>query len=265
MPAERPGETLARYAVEQILGVRVCRYDRGGNSQPDGIIHRDGGVPLEVVSDPYKKDLQLMRALDKMQRRATIAGLQHGYELWILPEAPPLKDLTWLAELCRAKEDPNRRDLIPPISDWYSRLEIDPDLAPGEIVFTPAWFSEGPIPGPGDIAKAVGEILSREAYADVPRKLAAYGGTERHAFVIGDQSNNPIFGRLMGLDPAALDEEPDPNVPAEVTHLWVGARHHPQTVAQWTRGIGWSGHEWEWDHPKVVIESWDDPECVEHR
>ena len=42
---EKPSETLVRLIVERSLGVRVCCYDdRDGNSKPDAIIHRRGGV-----------------------------------------------------------------------------------------------------------------------------------------------------------------------------------------------------------------------------
>lgn len=63
---EKPSETLVRLIVERSLGVRACCYDdRDGNSKPDAIIHRQGGVPLAIVSDPHKADVQLLSALGK--------------------------------------------------------------------------------------------------------------------------------------------------------------------------------------------------------
>lgn len=265
MPAERPGETFARYAVEQVLGVRVCRYDRGGDSQPDGIIHRSGGVPLEIVSDPNRADLQRLNALEKRGWTAKIEGLQHGYQVFLEPDAPPLKDLTWLANILRTKEDPALRDFFSPAGKGYSLISEDPTLAPGEIVFSASWSHGGPMIQTGDLASAVSEILGRSAYADVPRKLARYGGAERHAYVIGDGANSSTFRSLMNLIPEDLESEPAPSLPAEITDVWIGARHFPQTVAHWSSTEGWTGHEWAWLHPKDILAgAWDDPDCTEH-
>lgn len=74
---EKPSETLVRLIVESSLGVRVCCYDdRDGNSKPDAIIHRQGGVPLEIVSDPHKADVQLLSPDPPM-----------GWGLWAWREA----------------------------------------------------------------------------------------------------------------------------------------------------------------------------------
>jgi hypothetical protein len=265
MPAERPGETFARYAVEQILGVRVCRYDRGGNSQPDGIIHRSGGVPLEIVSDPHQADLQRLNALEKRGWTAHIDGLQHGYQVFLEPDAPPLKDLTWLANILRIKEDPALQDLFSPAGKGYSLIVAEPTLAPGEIAFSASWGHGGPMLATGDLAQAASEILSRPAYADVARKLERYGGTERHAYVIGDAAKSSTFRSLMNLVHEDLDGEPAPTLPSGITDLWIGARHFPQTVAHWSAADGWTGYEWAWLHPKEILTGgWDDPDCSDH-
>lgn len=76
---EKPSETLVRFIIEQALGVRVCSYDhRGGSSRPDGIVHRHGGVPLEIVSDPLKSSNRLLSALNKIGRRAQFDDLSGG-------------------------------------------------------------------------------------------------------------------------------------------------------------------------------------------
>jgi len=269
MPDERPGELLARYAVEQILGVRVCRYDRGGNSQPDGIIHRAGGVPLEIVSDPHQADLKRLSALDKYGWTATISGLQHGYEVFLEPDAPPLKDLTWLKKILQLKEaakaNPELRHLVSPTGKGYSLISEEPTLAPGEISFRASWSHSGPMLETGDLATAVSEILGQPAYSDVRHKLALYGGAERHAYVIGDAGKSSTFRSLMNLAPEDLEGEPAPALPAVITHVWIGARYFPQTVVHWSAADGWSGHVWTWLYPQeIVAGEWDDPDCAEH-
>jgi len=197
---EKPGETIARFIVENALQTRVCCYDdRGGTSRPDAIIHRNGGVPLEVVSDPNRAENQLHTALEKVGRRANFTGLAHGY--WVsLTAKAKVKDMTWLETTLRNLEDPATRDQVKRRSDQYEFIAERDSFAPGEVRFSIGSGGGRPIPKGPEVVAAVCAVLARPAYTDVANKLEAYGGPERHAVLTVDSENDPTFEWLRNAD-----------------------------------------------------------------
>lgn len=260
---ENPSETIARFIVERALGVRVCSYDdRRGTSRPDAIIHRNGGVPLEIVSDPNKAETQLATALDKIDRRMTVSGLAHGY--WVsLTAKARVKDLGWLEDTLRQLEDPAQSEQVPRRTDAYEFIALQDRFAPGEVRFSIGSGGGHPIPSGSEAIAAATTVLSRPGYADVPRKLNAYGGAERHALLSVDSENDPTFNWLREATPDDLDGLPTPQLDPGVTDLWLTPRYLPGLTIHWSASTDWQGTQWEWGRPIEVLDGWDDPICPE--
>lgn len=261
---ETPSETLARFIVEHALGVRVCCHDdRRGISRPDGVIHRRGGVPLEIVSDPLKSDHQLINALNKIENRSEFDGLTRGYRV-CLSGAARVKDLGWLHQTLRRLEDPETHSQVPRRSDQYLFIAPDARLPPGHVRFTTGSGGVRPIPKPPDVVEAATAVLSRAEYADVARKLDAFGGVERHAVLIGDDENDYRFSWLREASPANVGQLPTPDLTPSVTHLWIMPRYIPGLTIVWSAATGWQGTAWDWGHPPDALETWNDPVCPEN-
>lgn len=263
---EKPSETLVRFIVERSLGVRVCCYDdRDGRSKPDAIIHRQGGVPLEIVSDPHKADVQLLSALNKIGRRADFPGLRHGY--WVsLTHRARVNDLGWLEQLLRQLEDPEQRDSVPRQANEYEFISRQDDLPPGEVRLTSGSSGSRPMPSPNNVVKAACDVLGQPAYADVARKLAAHGGVERHVVLIVDEEKDPTFTWLREATPDDVSLLYPPVLADGITHLWITRRYVPGLTVAWSQTAGWKGFDWSGNHAVDELDGWDDPVCPEdHR
>lgn len=258
---EKPSETLVRFIVERSLGVRVCCYDdRDGSSKPDAIIHRQGGVPLEIVSDPHKADVQLLSALDKIDRRTEFSGLRHGY--WVsLTHKARVKNLGWLEKLLHQLEDPEQQDSVPSRANEYEFISPQDHLLPGEVRLTSGSSGSRPMPSPTNVVKAACGVLGQPAYADVARKLAAHGGAERHAVLIVDEEKDPSFDWLREATSDNLSQLSAPKLADEITHLWITRRYVPGMTVAWSQATGWQGFDWPGGHPVDELDGWVDPEC----
>lgn len=258
---EKPSETLVRLIVERSLGVRVCSYDdRNGYSKPDAIIHRQGSVPLEIVSDPHKADVQLLNALDKIDRRTKFAGLRHGY--WVsLTHRARVRDLKWLERLLHQLEDPLKRDLVPKRDQNYEFISTHEHFLPGEVRLSSGSGGGRPKPSPTNFVKAACDVLGQTAYADVARKLAAHGGLERHAALIVDEEKDSSFDWIREATPDEVSQLPRPTITDEITHLWIMRRYAPGLTIAWSKVTGWQGFNWLGGHPVDELNEWDDPKC----
>lgn len=258
---ERPSETLVRLIVERSLGVRVCCYDdRNGFSKPDAIIHREGGVPLEIVSDPHKADVQLLNALDKIDRRTSFAGLRYGYRVSLTQRAR-VKDLRWLEKLLRQLEDPEQQHLVASRSQEYEFISLQDHLLPGEVRLNTGSGGGGAEPSPVNVIEAACDVLDQTAYADVTRKLTAYGGAERHAVLIVDEEKDSSFDWLRVATADDVSQLPLPTLADEITHLWITRRYVPGLTIAWSEVTGWQGFDWNGGHPVDELNEWYDPKC----
>lgn len=262
---EKPNETLVRFIVEQALGVRVCSFDdRRGVSRVDAIVHRQGGVPLEIVSAPWEAGNRQTSALRKRGSRKRFNGLRHGYKVCLTSEAR-INDLAWVEPTLRQLEDPAKADLVPSRTKNYYWIVQFPFVGAGEVLFTQGGGGGRPAHAPADVVTTASAILARTEYGDVPRKLGAYGGDERHAFLIVDRERHPEFGWLRRATVSDLVLLPEPLLPPEVTHFWISPRTTPGLTLLWSAVEGWQGTQWRWGDPVVALGAWDDPVCpVEH-
>ncbi len=258
---EKPSETLVRFIVEHSLGVRVCSYDdRGGRSRPDAIIHHHGGVPLEIVSDPLQSENQLLSALHKIGRRTEFDGLRQGYRVCLTRKAR-VKDLGWLEQILLQLEDSDQPNPVTGQTDNYLFIEPDERLAAGEVRFLSGSGGGRPTHYGLDVVSAASAVLAQKQYADVGRKLDAYGGVERHAVLVVDDEKDATFSWLRQATPADVNRLPVPGLTAEITHLWITPRYMPGLTMAWSARTGWQGTAWDWGHPVDALDAWDDPAC----
>lgn len=262
---EKPNETLARFIVEHFLGVRACNFDdRRGVSRVDAIIHRQGGVPLEIVSAPWQAGNQQTRALQKSGTRKTFSGLRHGYKICLASDAR-IDDLAWVEPTLRQLEDPAEALLVRSRTSNYEWIARFPFAAAGEVLFTQGSGGGRREHTPADVVITASAILSQMEYADVARKLRAHGGDERHAFLIVDEDRHPEFEWLRRATASDLAPLPNPLLPPEVTHFWISPRTTPGLTMLWSAAEGWQGVRWRWGDSVVALSEWDDLVCpVKH-
>ena len=103
-----------------------------------------------------------------------------------------------------------------------------------------------PLPSPPDVVTAACAVLAQPRYADVGRKLGAYGGIERHAVLIVDDEEDSTFSWLREAAPADVDQLPPPELAPEITHLWITRRYVPGLTIAWSQVDGWKGTAWDW-------------------
>ena len=261
---ENPSETLVRFTVEQTLGHRVCSFDdRRGTSCVDAIIHRQGGVPLEIVSDPWVEGNMQTNALAKKAHGLTIPGLKAAYKIQ-LASASRVNKLTWVGPILRLLDDPATQHHVPNRSAEYESILVWPFGAPGRVIFTTGGGGGREDYSGHDVVTAAAEILTRETYADVAMKLDAHGGDERHAAVIVDEDQTPAFAWLRTRregDLPELADLPAPPLPEEITHLWITPRYPRALTLRWSPDGGWAGRTWSWGDPVEALNAWDDPAC----
>ena len=74
---------------------------------------------------------------------------------------------------------------------------------------------------------------------DVPRKLAASGHPERHAFIWATFTTPYEIASILDGEAEALPTEA-PQLPDGVTHLWVGSWYASRRTLYWRPDHGWS-------------------------
>ena len=258
---ERPSETVVRFIVENALGIRVCCYDdRRGVSRVDAIIHRHGGVPLEIVSAPWIAGNKQTSALNKRGRLTRFDGLKHGYKVW-LASAARVNNLGWVEPTLRQLEDPETCEHVPSRTENYVSIVRFPFVTAGEVLFTIGGGGGRSDSRAPELVTAASAILARKDYADVARKLDAYGGEERHAVIIVDDEEIPAFGWLREPHSADLERLPDPELPEEITHLWLTPRGVVGMTILWSASTRWRTTAWQWGDPVDALKAWDDPAC----
>jgi len=122
-------------------------------------------------------------------------------------------------------------------------FQSDTDF-PGSVYFSPDLLLErsgGFVPLNGDpIAAWVGNFL-RDERPDVVNKLGRSNAAERHAFVLVPGFTTAPFAVsvLLTTQHIALPVI-DPQLPTEVTHVWVVGMWHDVDGCYWDPAIGWS-------------------------
>jgi hypothetical protein len=243
-------EDYAQRVISKVLGVPVVQNDHNiGRSIPDLCInYRDREhAYVEVVADSAQKAWRsLDNELKKIQYELTVVGLT--YDWWVFPNVnaqikkvlrPGLPDL--LRQLEQAGETfghwrdstLKRRIQASPFHHQIDTLGID-ELVPGPVATGDAIVRVVP-PGAGgsaelDLDRLVewcGDFLASPDKEDVRRKLAATTATERHAFIVVNISSEWAVQHALSRDGHRMLPEIRPNLPSEITHLWLLVSREP--------------------------------------
>jgi len=240
--------------VQAALGVVVEPHD--DNSEPFmydlSIRYRDaspGAVEVVAAADPDQ--IELWNVLHR-DGRTVIPGLAGGWLVTV--EAPTrgktlLQDLPTLLGLLEAagvREFEPGAGHAPPratalavanriVRAWQGGTDF-----PGSVYFTfsePAAF----IPDANELVEWMGSFLSGPKTADVRKKLAASGASERHAFVLlppfalaPEAAAETLFQTSPGLPTKA------PLLPDVITHIWVTSTWSFGQGIRWAPNTGWT-------------------------
>lgn len=270
-PADRWEERLAVRCIAAELGVEVDVHDDG--SAPSmydlNIMYRDrapGAVEVTAAGDPES---------------IALGKLVYNGERWIVPEiaggwaavlqpSARMKDLrAELPALLRTLESQGIPSAEPEV--WWEPGPYDEALRalgvlhlfqggtdfPGSIYLSIEQGRErtaGFVPADGrPLLGWLADWLVRPDKADNLAKLAASAAEERHLFLILPSFAEAPFAvtDLLMRDGAPLPDD-DPDLPPQVTHVWVvstwvsgsGMRWAPESGwAQFDKSAGWSSNE----------------------
>ncbi len=251
----RGEEQWVAAVIGATLGLEVEQYDDG--SQPGmhdlNIKGPDGAAAVEVTAAADSDSIQLWKLVNGKDERWIVPALAGGWMLFLEPTARAkllLKELpAFLGELesqgvrtigrQRRREEAAgsveaRARQLGIVSGSQSGTEY-----PGSIYFSVQRSPEltgGMVDETGAAVPGwVRDFLLDPHQADVLGKLARSGADERHAFILLPGFTTAPFGvvdMLLREDGVVPLQAPD--LPGEVTHVWL--------ASFWTRGSGlrWS-------------------------
>jgi hypothetical protein len=111
----------------------------------------------------------------------------------------------------------------------YLTIELSPDQ------------SGGAVPNHGEsLSEWISAFLGQAAQQDISTKLGRAGTDQRHVFVFVPfltLAGWPVPCLLMS-DPVLLPVR-KPQLPAEITHVWIASMWNTETGVRWTPDVGW--------------------------
>ena len=251
-----PYEELARQILSRVLRTEVTLHDDG--SEPSmydlAVLGRDGpSAAVEVTSATDGEALALWRIMNEKEGRWQVEGLAGGWSAALHPWARGKRVWKELPSLLAVMEQGGITDLRhandPLVEEIADELGVA-DLvqlgteSPGRIYVTLSLPSErtgGGVPETGTpLSKWIGEYLRGPDRADVLRKLASSLLPERHAVVVVPPLSEALFPvvDLLIRDDAPTPSE-DPDLPSEVTSVWVFSTWTTGRGFRWSRDGGW--------------------------
>jgi len=259
----RDEEKVVAATITTTLGLRVEQHDDG--QQPGihdlNIISVDGSPAAVEVTFAYDPDSkELWKLVNGRGERWTVPDLQGGWMLTLEPTARAKRLLTELPAFLGELEGQGVTEMP---SQWQ-RLEVPESIEgraralgivsgnrsgtnfAGSIYFTieqPCDRAGGAVDSTGSAVPSwVREFLLDPHQSDVLGKLARSGASERHAFILVPALTSAPFGvvDMLWRDEDDVVPTAAPNLPDQVTHVWL--------MAFWTIGSGlrWS-HDGGWE------------------
>ena len=130
-------------------------------------------------------------------------------------------------------------------ADWARDLGInylnrhDQSGADVATFFLP--FTGGAVPTEPDLIVDWFEgVLASEEYKDSWMKLLPFDSDEKHVFIM--TSNRTPFGIDELLKRNAIPVR-SPNLPGNLTHIWIASRFVGVSAIHWSAGSGWQQHD----------------------
>lgn len=260
MPRVRGEEAWAAAVISRELGgVEVRIHDDGSQAGMHDLdilysVDRSGAVEVTTATDPGSTEL--WRLINPPGFPWIEPGLRGGWFLTLSPTASARRLRAELPSLLADLEASGVAEFSG-AGDWRARSDDRAERLrivhgaqggtsrPGSIYFTielPLEQSGGAVPETGDpVAAWVSEWTKDPVRSDNLSKLGRSHCQERHLVVILRGFSGTPFGvaGLLMRDGAPLPEI-DPELPAEVTHLWVWSGWNSGDVFRWTRQLGWT-------------------------
>ncbi len=260
VPTElRPEEKWAKTVLARVLGVPVEQYDDGSKPGMHDLIFVRAGVTeaVEVTAAADPGAIELWNFLEN-GKMWTSKRLQGGWsvELVPVPHRKRRKNPMTELELLLAELETLRIPLVdrqhPPPRELAATaialgivyaLQSPTDFA-GSIYPLPS--QEGPnldIPPrlqPTSFPSWVSRFLKSPHNADVRLKLSGSGSARRHVFVIVPPfSTAPRSAVGLLLHDAQPTRLPPPDLPLEVTDVWVASTWAVGAGLRWSPNLGW--------------------------
>ena len=262
MKALRPEEEWARQMMSHALGLPVVQHDDGSlEGMHDLDVLYDGETAaVEVTSAADGESIALWNLMNGRNERWVVDELQGGWMVSLEPSARAKRLKTELPRLLRELEICGLTELRPWRGSARGHLaEVARELGvasagqratdfPGSIYITiqlPTERAGGFVADTGDALPTwVAEFLRAPKRRDVLDKLARSGRSERHAFVLLPGFAEAPFGvtDLLMLDSAPLPLA-DPQLPDDVTHVWLVSGWASGRGFRWCRTSGWGFFE----------------------
>jgi hypothetical protein len=227
MRPDDPLERLARRIVADELGVTVTLFDDGSAPRmPDALIHLEAGpAPLEVVRDDDQRFEQLWAEL-KRQGSVLRTDLPSSWYITLNNRAHVRRLRATLPRILATwppAETIYGYDEIPPALERLGVVDVR-EFERGErgliVLSHEGWNSwDDPI----ELNEWVARVFTKAP--DVPAKLEAHGGEQRHAFIWARDSSawNVMALLVPDDDDDARLPVHGPTLPAGVTHVWVAS------------------------------------------
>jgi hypothetical protein len=255
----RTEEEWARATISRTLGVRVKQHDDGSQPRMHDLVIEYLDRPsasVEVTSSVDSESLELWQLMNGREARWQVDGLRGGWLVALTPSARHRRIRAELPDLLLELEAKAIRHLEP--TDMAGRTfdKIASDLGvasawqsretafPGSVYLTieqPLDKRVGYVSRTGNaLATWLGDFLQSPAQADVLAKLARSGAAERHAFVLVASFTTASFSvvDLLIRRDAPLPTVP-PELPNEVTDVWVASTWSNGLGFRWSPRSGW--------------------------
>lgn len=263
-------EAIAARVIARLTGGRVVIQDDGSaDRMPDIRIEhrclRPTFVEVWTDTNPSYAAMysSLMKAGNGLPLELTMPGLVRVW--WVVisgsanvvrlrAELGPL-----LAELEREgltfertgeverSDDPRLKELS---CRGVVRVSSRPRLEgePGTIRLLPNGISGSPTIAWDSVVDWLGRTMFSARFDDVRSKLAATGAGARHAFVGPTFSSPSDVFFALGAFEESLPHDP-PDLPPEITHLWLMRVSPPGRCLAWFPSVGWFDVSRRWATP----------------
>ena len=262
----RDEEKVVAATITTTLGLRVEQHDDG--RQPGlhdlNIISVDGSpgaVEVTAAADP--DSIQLWKLVNGRGEQRTVKDLQGGWMLTLEPTARAKRLRIELPAFLGELESQG----VTEIPSQRRRLEVPESIEgrartlgivsgnqsgtnfPGSIYFTieqPHERTSGVVDSTGNAVPGwVRDFLLDPDQSDVLGKLARSGASERHAFILVPGLTSAPFGvvDMLGRDEDDVVPTAAPDLPGQVTHIWLMAFRTKGSGLRWSPDSGWERFE----------------------
>lgn len=243
----RREERWAAACMAEALGVEVVQHDDGTRDAMHDldVLHPSGTAAAEVSACADREAIEAWNAMNR-DGFWQLEGLQ---QQWTVSVRPSVRVKVLRRELAgllvQIESGGNARRLLEPLG---IRAHVTLNGRPGRVYLVldlPHERTGGARPSVGDsVAEWAGVWLREPQQQDILRKLAAAGAAERHVFAwVATLSEAPFAVQSVLMESTPPLPTVPPNLPPEVTHLWIASMWSSPAGLYWSPGQGWRWFE----------------------